>query len=86
MNCGFHTTSIRDWGSTENPDSGRQEQGVTIYREESMGKRKKVIFLCCHNSVLSQMAEALVRKHSGDQFEVYSAGLSPLPIHPLAKL
>jgi arsenate reductase len=28
------------------------------------------------------MAEALLRKHGGDQFEVYSAGMKPIGIHP----
>lgn len=31
------------------------------------------------------MAEALLRKHAGDQFEVESAGLEPREIHPLAR-
>ncbi len=29
------------------------------------------------------MAEAFLRKYAGDQFEVYSGGLEPKPIHPL---
>ena len=29
------------------------------------------------------MAEALLRHHAGDRFEVFSAGLEPKPIHPL---
>jgi arsenate reductase len=28
------------------------------------------------------MAEAFLRKYAGDQFEVYSAGFEPQPIHP----
>jgi len=28
------------------------------------------------------MAEALLREYAGDQFEIYSAGLEPSPIHP----
>jgi arsenate reductase len=31
------------------------------------------------------MAEALLRKHAGDRFNVYSAGLSPECIHPLVE-
>jgi arsenate reductase len=44
-------------------------------------KQPKVLFLCIENRARSQMAEALLRKHAGDQFEIYSAGLEPSPIH-----
>jgi arsenate reductase len=47
-----------------------------------MNKKPRVLFLCIENRARSQMAEALLRKHAGDQFAIYSAGFDPAPIHP----
>jgi len=48
-------------------------------------KKPRVLFLCAHNSARSQIAEAFLRRYAGDRFEVYSAGLEPTDVHPLAK-
>lgn len=45
--------------------------------------KPRVLFLCTGNSCRSQMAEAFLRLYGGEDFEVYSAGLDPKPIHPM---
>jgi arsenate reductase (thioredoxin) len=50
----------------------------------SRREKKKVLFVCRHNSCRSQMAEALLRHRAGDRYEAFSAGLESRPIHPLA--
>ena len=44
---------------------------------------KNILVICAQNSARSQMAEAFLRKHGRNRFEVYSAGLHPAEIHPL---
>ena len=42
-------------------------------------KKKKVAFICVHNSCRSQIAEALGKLLAGDVFESYSAGTEVKP-------
>lgn len=46
--------------------------------------KRRVLFLCTHNSARSQMAEGLLRHLAGDRFEVYSAGTEATQVRPLA--
>ena len=45
--------------------------------------KKKVLFVCIHNSARSQMAEAFLKKYGGERFEVESAGLEPGKLNPV---
>lgn len=49
-----------------------------------MTDRRRVLFLCTHNSARSQMAEALLRNLAGEKFETFSAGTEQTRVHPLA--
>jgi arsenate reductase (thioredoxin) len=47
-------------------------------------QRKRVLFLCTHNSARSQMAEGLLRHMAGERFEAMSAGTEATHVRPLA--
>jgi arsenate reductase (thioredoxin) len=46
--------------------------------------KKKVLFICVHNSARSQMAAALLNEVCGEFFEAESAGLEPGTLNALA--
>ncbi len=46
--------------------------------------KMKILFICTHNSVRSQMAEGIVNSMFGDSFEAFSAGISPSSVNPYA--
>lgn len=46
---------------------------------------RTVLFICTGNSCRSQMAEAIVNAHLGDDWQAYSAGTRPTGyVHPMA--
>jgi arsenate reductase (thioredoxin) len=49
-----------------------------------MAQKKRVLFVCEHNSARSQMAEAFLKSLAPERFEVQSAGISPGRLNPLA--
>lgn len=46
--------------------------------------KKKVLFICTHNSARSQMAEGYLRSKYSNQFEVFSAGTEITSVNPYA--
>jgi len=49
-------------------------------------QKKKILFLCTHNSARSQMAEGLLRAMHGEEYEAYSAGVAATSVDPRAVL
>ena len=45
--------------------------------------KKKILFICVHNSARSQMAEAFVNHMCAGEYEAKSAGLTPGKLNPL---
>jgi arsenate reductase len=49
-----------------------------------MTGRKKILFICTHNSARSQMAEGYMNAKYGDRYEVFSGGTEATCVHPMA--
>jgi len=45
--------------------------------------KRKVLFVCIHNSARSQMAEAFLNRICGEVFEAHSAGIEPGKLNPV---
>src|SRR5947209_17737343 len=46
--------------------------------------KRRVLFICTHNSARSQMAEGLLRHMGNERFEVFSAGTEATFVRPMA--
>jgi len=51
---------------------------------EEIAVKKKVLFLCTHNSCRSQMAEGIINHDLGEQLVAFSAGTEATRVHSLA--
>ena len=46
--------------------------------------KKRILFICTHNSARSQMTEGLMNHLCGDRYEAFSAGTEPSQVNPFA--
>lgn len=69
-------------GEQLHPALGPKE--TEMGKQTETGERKRVLFLCTHNSARSQMAEGILRAKGGVRVEVFSAGTEPSVVNPLA--
>jgi arsenate reductase len=65
-------------------DIRRDGRCVVTYPKEKPveSDKRRVLFVCVHNSARSQMAEEYLRRAAGDVFLVESAGLEPGTLNP----
>jgi len=66
--------------------SGEQvgQVGLVGQQDERGDSRRRVLFLCTHNSSRSQMAEGFLAARGGGRYAAFSAGTHPREVHPLA--
>ena len=70
----------RHWFARDRRRRGARRAG----RRGATMTRRRVLFLCTHNSARNQMAEGFLRAQAGDRFDVASAGTEATRVHPLA--
>jgi arsenate reductase len=46
--------------------------------------KKKILFICTHNSARSQIAEGYMKAKYGDRYDVFSGGTEVTRVHPIA--
>jgi arsenate reductase (thioredoxin) len=65
-------------------DPGKKPAGNENHGNIMTARKPRVLFICTHNSVRSQIAEGYLRARHSDLFEVFSAGSEVRGVHPLA--
>ena len=57
---------------------------AVVQRGLLMSGKKKILFICTHNSARSQMAEGYHEARYGDLYEAFSGGTEITGVHPMA--
>jgi arsenate reductase (thioredoxin) len=52
-------------------------------KQNQPAMKKRILFVCIHNSARSQMAEAFLNQLCGHEFEAHSAGIEPGKLNPI---
>jgi arsenate reductase len=53
-------------------------------KPNQVSEKKKILFICTHNSARSQMAEGIMKSLYGEYYDVYSASTDPSEVNPYA--
>jgi arsenate reductase len=53
-------------------------------KPSQVSDKKKILFICTHNSARSQIAEGIMKSLYGEYYDVYSAGTEPSELNPYA--
>lgn len=61
---------------------GDLPEHISVFFEKLVVK-KRILFICVHNSARSQMAEAFLNQTAGGRFAAESAGLEPGTLNPI---
>ena len=59
------------------------QPGAAAKENEDLVK-KKVLFICTHNSARSKIAEGYLNAKYSDRFEAFSSGIEATRVHPMA--
>jgi arsenate reductase (thioredoxin) len=79
---GTEAEKLQDFRRIRDEIDNTAQAWVAKIQQEIEPARKRVLFLCTHNSARSQIAECLMNTMMGDCYEAHSAGLEPGKLNP----
>jgi MIP family channel proteins len=77
------TSQNANWGESKAVPLYSQKTATAVTTFTNVAPMR-VLFLCAHNAARSQIAEGLLRVHGQGAYQVFSAGIHPTSVHPLA--